>query len=103
MAPRSPPKTRQRQVDTRQEEETDIDSKPLWDSSPNKIPSYCEALEDWLPEQDPHYTDLIELGWVLDKQKICCVNDNHIKALQDSALTAGTIFDPCRTAWNGTS
>ena len=95
MSPRSTSKQRQRQTtDTRQEEEADTDSKPLWDSSPNKIPAYCEALEDWLPEQDSHYADLFEYGWVLDRQKICCVNDNHIKALQDDNLTPGTIFEP---------
>ena len=96
--PSTTKKPRQRQTNTPSTADTGNDSdtsKPEWDSTPSRLPAFCESLQEWLPDQDPRFEPLVTRGWGLDRKQICCVNDNHIKALQDEAFSDDySFFNP---------
>ena len=67
---------------------------PSWDSSPLTKRKWVDALEPWLPLQNPAYRKLIEYGVSQDRGVTVTLSIEHSLHLYVRNITKGTFENP---------
>ena len=67
---------------------------PCWDTSDTGRAAHLRALAEWLPRKHPRFKKLVEFGYIIDRQSVCCVSENHIDLSLQGAISKGSWLAP---------
>ena len=67
---------------------------PCWDTSDTGRAAHLRALSEWLPRKHPRFKKLVEFGYIVDRQSVCCVSENHIDLSLQGLIPKGSWLEP---------
>ena len=76
-------------------DDSDDNDKPSWDSNERNLMLYLLELKRWLPRQHPQLSNFLRFGFIINSRQQNVVFDIiHRQKLQDGTIEPGTFEKP---------
>ena len=73
----------------------DSNEMPMWDTSDTGRATHIRLLETYLSAKHPECATLVEFGYVISKDTVCCMSTNHVDRIRQERITLpGSWLDP---------